>query len=162
MWTSPLRRNGQEGGTAPASVPLPTPPRTRVLITVSLNLHHPVKGHYPLSLRKKLRPREGLYPYRRDRGRVQTQVRLISGEKNPPFQGGHMGRHTQLKAQPPPRPTRLASEHTWGLSMAPKTQPASGSRERRLPLPRDLWSETHFSFQQIFIEHLVKALLGIR
>ena len=73
-----------------------------------------------------------------------------------------MGRHAQLKAQPPPRPTRLASEHTWGLSMAPKTQPASGSRERRLPLPRDLWSETHFSFQQIFIEHLVKALLGIR
>lgn len=116
MRTSLLRRNGQEGGTAPASVPLPTRPRTQVLVTISLNLHHPVKGHYPLSLRKKLRPREGLYPYRRDKGRVQTQVRLISGEKNPPFQGGHMGRHAQLKAQPPPRPTRLASEHTRGLS----------------------------------------------
>ena len=49
-----------------------------------------------------------------------------------------------------------------GSAMAPRTQPASGSWDRRLPRPRGLCNETHFSFQQIFIEHLVKALLGIR
>ena len=157
VWTSPLHRTGKKEGQrrGPCRCQLPT--RSRVLVTGSLNLHHPVKGHYPLPLMKKPRPREDLYPHRRDRGGVHTQVCLTSGEKNPLFQAGHMGRHAHLKAQPPPQPS-----NTHGGSVkAPKTQPASGSLDRKLPLPRALWNEAHFSFQQIFIEHLVKAPLGI-